>query len=518
MAAEREPTPPSGLQTLASDANALQQLLQLFTGTKGTTDTTSQSVAPGGVEYLMRLALEGNQGLAAVSSGQRRAGLYNSSTNQLLSNDLLARSAGEIARSTASTTVQRGAAPPAANPYATAGTLLAIQAGGKLLKDTNWKDLGSSVSNFFGGSPALDASSGFGYEMGSAYPDLGGVDPGFYDAFSPEFAGLDLSYDAFADLAGTEFAADAISDLGYESFDTLSDFEWSTFDFKDGGRVGNPKKFYADGGRVPSLYNTPSVNMFLNNRGRVVTPPTRSRITPTGVMRGPMYYSRDPYTGSLYSSAQGRENVGYASAAYNAVTDGYVPIASYVGAADRLKRGDTRGGFGQAAGTYVGGAIGAYFGGPAGAALGSSVGGYVGGRYADSAANRMQNALGNQGGETAQAFYDPGGYLTADGANSESWRNTIRAHADPLGSSASILGGGGKNVFTSASPSHVISKLFMDGGLVPGHDREGEDDVNINVSGGEVIIPTDVVDAMGAEFFDAIIELFHKPVKAKGAV
>lgn len=63
-----------------------------------TTVTTSQSVAPGAVDAVIRSIMEGTSGLASVSSGQRTAGLYGSSTNQLLTNDLVARAAGEAAK------------------------------------------------------------------------------------------------------------------------------------------------------------------------------------------------------------------------------------------------------------------------------------------------------------------------------------------------------------------------------------------------------------------------------------
>lgn len=63
-----------------------------------TTVTTSNNVSPGAVDALIKNILEGTNGLAAVSSGQRTAGLYGSSTNQLLTNDLIARAAGEGAK------------------------------------------------------------------------------------------------------------------------------------------------------------------------------------------------------------------------------------------------------------------------------------------------------------------------------------------------------------------------------------------------------------------------------------
>lgn len=70
------------------------------------TRTVSESVDPAAVKATVDSILSGTQGLAAVSSGQRRAGLYNSSTNQLLTNDLMARTAAEASKLNKSTTTR----------------------------------------------------------------------------------------------------------------------------------------------------------------------------------------------------------------------------------------------------------------------------------------------------------------------------------------------------------------------------------------------------------------------------
>lgn len=64
------------------------------TGTKTQTEAVSQDAINATVKSIM----EGSQGLAAVATGQARAGLYNSSTNRLLINDLAARAAAEGAK------------------------------------------------------------------------------------------------------------------------------------------------------------------------------------------------------------------------------------------------------------------------------------------------------------------------------------------------------------------------------------------------------------------------------------
>jgi hypothetical protein len=67
------------------------------TTNSGRVDTTQTILEQTAIDRLIAQMLEGNQGLQAVTSGQRASGGYNSSATQLLTNDLLARTAGEIA-------------------------------------------------------------------------------------------------------------------------------------------------------------------------------------------------------------------------------------------------------------------------------------------------------------------------------------------------------------------------------------------------------------------------------------
>lgn len=102
--------------SLGSTLSGVANLTNLFLGSTstqsgtttnsgGTTVSTNEtSVSPDAVNALVNSILSGSQGLAAVSSGQKGAGLYNSSTNTLLSNDLVARAAAEGAKLNQKTT------------------------------------------------------------------------------------------------------------------------------------------------------------------------------------------------------------------------------------------------------------------------------------------------------------------------------------------------------------------------------------------------------------------------------
>lgn len=63
----------------------------------GRVDTSQVILTQEATDRLIQQMLEGNQGLQAVTSGQRTVGGYDSSAAQMLTDDLLARTAGEIA-------------------------------------------------------------------------------------------------------------------------------------------------------------------------------------------------------------------------------------------------------------------------------------------------------------------------------------------------------------------------------------------------------------------------------------
>lgn len=107
---------------LASNVGTLLTLLGLFNPTTQTqTDQGGTSTITGGgtvsgsgsssggygyeqtiltqdaVKRLLQQIMESNTGLTSIAQGQKNAGLYNSSTMQMLINDLMARAAGEVA-------------------------------------------------------------------------------------------------------------------------------------------------------------------------------------------------------------------------------------------------------------------------------------------------------------------------------------------------------------------------------------------------------------------------------------
>lgn len=157
--------------------DALFKLLnkgQTTTQSGGTTTTTEQTMlSSDAVSALMRQALEGNSGLSQLLSGQASAGLYNSSTNQLLVNDLMARISTNIAAQTAPkvstrtappTTTRVGRQSMTGNDYV--GLLMGM--GGKQYLDkflknkTPVESAVDWVTEVFGGSGTPAVSGGVG--------------------------------------------------------------------------------------------------------------------------------------------------------------------------------------------------------------------------------------------------------------------------------------------------------------------------------------------------------------------
>lgn len=111
----------------------LLNLAKMFKGTSST-QTTSSNISKPGMDALLQQILGSAQGLSSIASGQRGAGLYNSSTNQLLLNDFMTRAAGELEKQRAGTTSTTRT--PAQFGLGDIGTLLGMQAVSSLLGPT----------------------------------------------------------------------------------------------------------------------------------------------------------------------------------------------------------------------------------------------------------------------------------------------------------------------------------------------------------------------------------------------
>jgi hypothetical protein len=84
--------------------NFLASLLPQKAGTETTTSTEQTNLTPEAIDEIIRNMMESDSGLAAILQNQAGKGLYNSTTAQLLANDLAARVAGKAALASAPTT------------------------------------------------------------------------------------------------------------------------------------------------------------------------------------------------------------------------------------------------------------------------------------------------------------------------------------------------------------------------------------------------------------------------------
>lgn len=232
-----------------------------------TTVTSSESVSPDAVNALVKSILEGANGLAAVAGGQKNAGLYNSSTNQMLTNDLISRAAAEGAKlnktntqtsttgprtqttvtpQTSQSTAQNTTAikqPPITAAQGLTG-LAALQLGAPLLKGIKLPSLGSLG---IGGS---ESAGTYNPDMGP-FPegsDKYNLNLGGSDGVNVSTTGADVVSDPIAQIsaditsssvdAAPEIASDVINapDFSPESGTVSSDgFDFSGItDFASG--------------------------------------------------------------------------------------------------------------------------------------------------------------------------------------------------------------------------------------------------------------------------------------------
>ena len=201
--------------------DAIASLLKLFTGqttkTSGgsVTETTGSGLDQTALAGLLRTALESNQGLAATTQGQRTAGLYNSSTNRLMSNDLLARLTANAAAAGATKTSTRTIAPQnvkvGGDNAALLGKLgMGLTAYQKLGGDKLVSMLGTGSS--VGTSDLLKANIAgkFGSDPTAGLTDL-------------------ISSQGWADTAANTFSGSAldVAGLGGDAFQTFAPEGWS---------------------------------------------------------------------------------------------------------------------------------------------------------------------------------------------------------------------------------------------------------------------------------------------------
>jgi hypothetical protein len=229
----------------------ISQLLALFKGSPAQTtiqsggETTQKTTLDAdAVTAMLNSILGGNQGLAAVSGGQKSAGLYNSSVNTQLTNDLLARAAAAVAEKQSTTTTTKA---PTTQTQQTAGqldlgkTLLtgaATYLGNKVIKKSGIGDAVDksvdSASRSIG--EVLGVGGGSGGDIGSV------IGRGYSDSLSGALDNGSSVFNAADFIGGSpDFisSADSIFDYGgttaYDYIDSSSSIDDLGSIFNSGG-------------------------------------------------------------------------------------------------------------------------------------------------------------------------------------------------------------------------------------------------------------------------------------------
>jgi len=216
-----------------ANTNPLDSLKSILDMTKGksTTTSTSSNISMEGTQELINSILRSNQGLASVAQGQKTAGLYNSSVNQQLINDLITSTSAKVAAAQAgTTTTQKTAAPVSKSDASTAIlTLLGTQAAAKLLgpsfkglaKKTGVDTWGDKLAESLGlGSGAAAGTASLGADAASIadLASAAGTSEALLNPTTLSAAGLDIGSTIGASLglssgtAGADTAATLATD------------------------------------------------------------------------------------------------------------------------------------------------------------------------------------------------------------------------------------------------------------------------------------------------------------------
>lgn len=163
------------------------------------TSTTSSNISSAGVNSIIQQILQGSQGLGAVAAGQHVSGGYNSTVQQQQLNDLITRTAGEVAQKQAGTTTRNNKQAPLSGKLLNlVSTLGSVRSLGKTTGLTDkLTELYDGVSNNIGASQIAS-----GVSDGSL---AAGAQPADFAAFEDALG----TGDAAASAVGSDAAASA---------------------------------------------------------------------------------------------------------------------------------------------------------------------------------------------------------------------------------------------------------------------------------------------------------------------
>lgn len=545
-----------------SGSNSILQILNLFRPPGGSTitdsgSTTTTSVDSNTVNTTIQQLLDGTSGLASLSQGEKSSGVYNSTTKQLLTNDLLSRAAGVASslNKTVTTTPSVKSVNPSSqlSPGSTIATGLAGSLASSLLgptikglsKKLGTDDLGNKLAESILGKPTSTISGGdvgagnvgdiptssgaaFDFQGGNdgtnSFLTSSGLSVPFAQATGPDLGSVAES--TVGDVASDASDASAAVDTGSEAASETGDIADAGSDAGDifGG-------LFADGGQVPyraannmagavlnpgtkknmpaSMQDTGTGNRYAN--GGVVQSGARTVGTPsdveaTRIVESPSNsISNNQTTGSGASvdtgtSASNSTGTNANNSGLNSNNLGMIGSLASIGLSSN-PIGLALGLIGLATNTTLGHSpIGALA-----AALGIGNNSSTG-ADSETSADNSSVSVGEPSTETdsvaeaAEASAESAGESDSSSEGSSSADSDGASSGDSDGGSGDGGGDGGG---------------FNNGGKIPGKDTQGKDNINIHVSGGEYVIPEDVVSKLGVDYFDKLKAAFHTPINTQ---
>jgi hypothetical protein len=523
MAINEIPKSPSTSGTGISTISDLYNLIngtntstsgQTVTDTGGRTVTTESSgLDQAGMNAMLKQILESSSGLAAVSSGQRSAGGYGSSTNSLLTNDLLTRSAAQVAANNRLTTKIVDTPTTTRTISGEKKTTGGLTADGLIrsaitLAGTKYgkKALGIFDNNSQSDSISNVSTGDFARADGASYRSDQVESTNLLDPIGSTYTGIVDFNDIGSPSTSIDIPADIPTDI---PADIPADVELPEIDYG---------AFFADGGLVKKKASALTTSQY----GRASSSDLGSNIQAS--------IGRD-YTGSSSpTSATSATSTSDASAsnsgtgeAVNSGTPGEGGFGLSSGMASALGMGLSVAGL-HGAGSIVGlgnsstpsqalsavsmailGAI------SPPAALAVALGKALIGTNSDStpdAPNSVDAATGIEGFNN-QGLAGMGISLGLDGPD-----GTPGAEGGGLSGAGNSAGSG---VGTGANGDSAVSAAF--GGKIEGRGTGTSDSINAKLSDGETIITakttSKVRELFGADFFNNLESMFNAPAAEK---
>ena len=210
--------------------------------------TTKQTVmSQDTINGMLKSALESNQGLASVVSGEKSAGLYNSSTNTMLTNDLLSRLTTQVAAQaaptvTTTTPVTRTVSPSTTvteTPAKVSPVMGASAAGGLGLLSLAKTPIDQFMKKLGKGSVDESTSGDISSAISGGIVDSGNTGIDFVNTTT--LAGIDSASDGITDTVSDAVASTGNNESALSAFtDALNDSDsfsgasdWLTENYAD---------------------------------------------------------------------------------------------------------------------------------------------------------------------------------------------------------------------------------------------------------------------------------------------